>query len=212
MAWEGKDWMFLFSLWLLTKVDGNCRWAANLVKVPSWRCTKEMLKKGSATQNAFWSTQTPKAILVTQHTAVQFWMYTEVRKLKGLVPTATRMQPAKREGMFQPSQKVIILTPTWGSFHFQVPEGGPQWGQCKFSALTCREKLDPSFPWAPAFRTQHRLEFRNQGMTQRNHDVKSITWNAALMDHAALQCSLTGAFLPSSSMKKWNSYVIRHSN
>lgn len=40
-----------------------------------------------------------------------------------LVPTATRMQPAKREGMFQPSQKVLILMPE-GNFHFQMPEEG----------------------------------------------------------------------------------------
>lgn len=37
-----------------------------------------------------------------------------------LVPTATRMQPAKREGTFQPRQKVLILMPG-GDFHFQLP-------------------------------------------------------------------------------------------
>lgn len=46
-------------------------------------------------------------------------MYTQVRKLKMLVPTATRMQPAKREGTFQPRQKVLILMPG-GDFHFQL--------------------------------------------------------------------------------------------
>lgn len=43
-------------------------------------------------------------------------------------------------------------------------------------------------------------------------DGKSITCNAVLMDHATLQCSLTGAFLSSSSTKKWYSYVIRYSS
>lgn len=107
---------------------------------------------------------------MTEHVTAQFWMYTEVRKLKGLVPTATRMQPAKREGTFQPSQKVLILTPTWGSFHFQVPKEGPNEGSAS-SLLTPAGKslilrfLDLELS-APACRKQPRFEFGNQDIAQ----------------------------------------------
>lgn len=72
------------------------------------------------------SIPSPRATPVTENITATIWdVPTKVRKLKMLVPTATRREAAKRGGMFQPRQKVSILMPE-GDFHFQLPAGEVQ--------------------------------------------------------------------------------------